>query len=261
MKFPPLRGLAAAVLTVTLVLSGPAAPAQAAQARANPDGTNTSLLEMLDFALDLLGQVGDGDISPEDLAAMTQNVINALNQAESGVIAHLDAIAVANIRDDATAAVIEFEDINNFAEETLEDWAQEVSGDAVRAAAYLDAVSAGKAVDDVGYAVVTLFPIALVARARAGFGTTNLRNQYRAALQKIADKLAPSCHYYYPEPNAVPLIRAYTCTVYGNHTATQLEQYWLGEWQLGPIDPAAVQAASYANTSRRVAVESLRLLP
>ncbi|MEN3613214.1 hypothetical protein [Plantactinospora sp. ZYX-F-223] len=256
MKARLLRGIAATALALAVVLPGTTQPAHA-----NPDGTNTSLIDMLDLALNLLGRVGDGDVSAEDLAAMTQDVINALNQAESAVIAHLDAIAVADIRDDATAAVIEFEDINNFAEETLEDWAQDVTHDAVRASSYLDAVAGKKAIDDVGYAVVTLFPIAMVARARAGFGTTNLRTQYRAALQKIVDKLAPSCQYSYPEPNAVPLIRSYTCTVYGPHTATQLEQYWLGEWQLGPIDPAAVEAASYANTSRAVAIESLRQLP
>ncbi|WP_422772038.1 hypothetical protein ACN28C_02735 [Plantactinospora sp. WMMC1484] len=257
MKARLLRGFAAAALTLTLVLSGAAQPAHAT----DPDGPNDSLIDMVDFALSLLSRVGDGGVSPAELAAMTQDVINALNEAESAVIAHLDAIAVADIRDDATAAVIEFDDINNFAEETLEDWAQEVTHDAIRASTYLDALSGKGAIDDVGYAVVTLYPIALVARARAGFGTANLRTNYRAALQKLIDKLAPSCHYHHPEPNAVPLIRAYTCTVYGNHTATQLEQYWLGEWQLGPIDPAAVEAASYANTSRRVAIEALRNLP
>jgi hypothetical protein len=40
-----------------------------------------------------------------------------------------------------------------------------------------------------------------------------------------------------------------------------LEQNWLGTWQMGPIDPAAVEAASYANTSRRVAIEALAALP
>ncbi|GIG85419.1 hypothetical protein [Plantactinospora endophytica] len=261
MKVPPLRALAAAVLAVTLVLSGPAAPAHAARTQANPNGPNTSLLEMLDFALDVLSQAGDGDVSPEDLAVLTQRVIDALNQAESAVIAHLDAIAVADLRSNATHAVVEFEDINNLSEDVLWDWAQKVSGDALRATEYLDVVSAGKAVDDVGYAVVTMFPIALVARARAGLGTTNLRNQFRAAAQKIADKLAPTCRDHYPEPNSIPLIRAYTCTVYGPHTVTQLEQNWLGHWQLGPIDEAAVHAASYANTSRAVAVEWLRQLP
>ncbi|MEQ4300862.1 hypothetical protein ABNF97_05625 [Plantactinospora sp. B6F1] len=256
MKGKLLRGFAATALALAVMLPGATQPAHA-----DPDDTNNSLVDMLDLALNLLGRVGDGNVSPADLAAMTQDVINALNEAESAVIAHIDAIAVADIRDDATAAIIEFEDINNFAEETLEDWAQDVTHDAVRASSYLDAVSGKAAIDDVGYAVVTLFPIAMVARARAGFGTTNLRNQYRAALQKIVDKLAPTCEYYNPEPNAIPVIRAYTCEVYGIHTATQLEQYWLGDWQLGPIVPAAVEAASYANTSRAVAIESLSQLP
>jgi hypothetical protein len=256
MKTRLLRGVAAAALTIAVLLPGTTQPAQA-----NPDGPNTSLIDMIDLALSLVGRAAGGGVTPEALAGMTQDVINALNQAESAVVVHIDSIAAADVRSDARHAVIEFDDINAFGEETLEDWAMDVTGAATRAATYLDAVSDMRAIDDVGYAVVTLYPIALVARARAGFGTTRLMADYRAALQKIVSKLAPSCRYYFPEPNAIPTIRAYTCTVYGSHTATQLEQNWFGTWQMGPIDPAAVEAASYANTSRRVAIEALAALP
>jgi len=258
MKVRLLRGIAAVALTITVVLSGSVPPAQASS---DPDGPNTSLIDMIDLALSLVGRAGSGGVTPEALVAMTQDVINALNQAESAVITHIDAIAAAEVRGDAQHAVIEFDDINSFADETLEDWAIDVTGAATRAAAYLGAVSDPRAVDDIGYAVVTLYPIALVARARAGFGTTKLMADYRIALQKIVDKLAPSCRYHFPEPNAVPTIRAYTCTVYGQHSMTQLEQNWFGVWQLGPIDPAAVEFGSYANTSRRVAIEVLGTLP
>ncbi|MEO3743803.1 hypothetical protein [Plantactinospora sp. B5E13] len=257
MRASALRKLAAAAVALAVVLPGTAQPAQA-----DPDGPNPSLIEFVDLALDLAGRLGSGGgLSPEAIAGMTQDIINALNNAESAVIAHVDSIAAADLRGAARHHLLEFDDINNFEEETLEDWAQSVSGAASLANEYLNTVSDRRAVDDIGYAAITLYGLALVARAKAGFGTTRLRQDYQTALLKIINRLAPSCRYHYPEPNAVPMIRAYTCEVYGAHTATQLEQYHLGVWQLGPIDPAAVEAASYANTSRRVAVEVLSTLP
>ncbi|MEE6256997.1 hypothetical protein [Plantactinospora sonchi] len=256
MRARSFRGLAAAAVALAVILPGTVQPA-----RANPDGTNSSLIEFVDLAVDLMGRIGGGGLTPEAVIGMTQDIINALDQAESAVIAHIDGIAAADLRGDARHHVLEFADINNFEVDTLEDWAQSVSGAASDAYEYLDAVADPRAVDDIGYAAITLYTLAAVARVRAGFGTTRLMQDYRGALQEIITRLAPRCRYHFPEPGAGPLIRAYTCDVYGNHTATQLEQYHLGVWQLGPIDPAAVEAASYANTSRRVAIEVLPTLP
>lgn len=257
MRARMLRKVAAAAVALVVVLPGTAQPAQA-----NPDGPNPSLIEFVNLALDLAGRLaGGGGLSPEAIVALTQNVINALNNAESAVLTHIDAIAAADLRGAARHHLLEFDDINNFEEETLEDWAQSVTGAASLANEYLSTVDGRPAVDDIGYAAIALYSLALVARAKAGFGTTRLRQDYQTALLKIVNRLAPSCRYHQPEPNAVPMIRWYTCDVYGNHTATQVEQYYLGEWQRGPIDPAAVEAASYANTSRRVALEVLSTLP
>ncbi|GAA3738274.1 hypothetical protein GCM10022225_21540 [Plantactinospora mayteni] len=253
MKARLLRGFAATALALAVVLPGSTQPAHA-----DPDDTNASLIDMIDLALNLVGRASSGGITPALLLQMTQDVISALDQAEAEVIAHIDAIASAEIRGATRAAVIEFADINNLADETLEDWAQQVTHDAIRAGTYLDAVADLRAVDDIGYAAITVYPIALVARARAGFGTTSLRTQYKNTLQRLVDRLTPTCDTYLPDPR-IPVIRVYECRVYGSHTASYTEYHLNGAWDTS--GRAAVQAEASANTSRQVAVEVLNDLP
>lgn len=87
MRASVLRKLAAAAVALVVVLPVTVQPAQA-----DPDGPNPSLIEFVDLALDLAGRLGGGGgLSPEAIAGMTQDIINALNNAESAVIAHGNA--------------------------------------------------------------------------------------------------------------------------------------------------------------------------
>ncbi|GIG85420.1 hypothetical protein [Plantactinospora endophytica] len=248
-----LRGFAATALALAVVLPGTTQPAHA-----NPDGTNTSLIEMIDLALSLVGRVSSGAVTPALLFQMTQDVINAVDRSEAAVIAHIDAIASADIRGATRSAVLEFGELNNMEEDRLLDWVMEVTGNAIRTSTYLDAVSDLKAVDDIGYALITIYPIALVARARAGFSTTTTRTLFRNALQRLVDRLTPTCDTYLVDPR-IPVIRIYECKVYGSHTAQYTEYNLNGTWDIS--GRAAVQAAASANTSRQVAIEVLNDLP
>jgi hypothetical protein len=250
-----LRGLAAAALALAVVLPGTAQPAQAT------DGTD-AVKRVGQITLNVLPQLSSGGLSPAQIAQLVRQVIDAVNQAEPAVIAHMDSLAAAPWLGQARHHILEFDDIEVFEEEVLWDWAQDVTGDAETAASVFNAVSNPKTADDLGYAIHTLYPIALTARAKAGFGTATLKVHYREALTSIVDKLKPRCTSrpgeLDPHPSYYEVI--HDCLT-PNGSRVILRDYQAnGVWIEGPYDAEALLTEAGKDTSWAVARAMLQLI-
>jgi hypothetical protein len=108
----------------------------------------------------------------------------------------VDAVATAEVRARVRHHVIEFIDIDLFGPALLQSWAQDATGCATLADSTLRA--GGKpAADELGLDVNVITPIAVAARARAGFSTSGIVDTLRTGNQAAVAKLARSCVLYY----------------------------------------------------------------
>jgi hypothetical protein len=131
----------------------------------------------------------------------TTEIINAVNAAKTDIIAHADALAVVPAKACTTHAVIELADIAAFSRQTLENWAQDVTGCVTLIDSLLGAVNTNIVTSELGYSLNIVGPIALLARTRAGFSTTLLSSVLLRATGVLDTKLGPTCaHTVYPDP-------------------------------------------------------------
>ncbi|MEV0609569.1 hypothetical protein AB0I61_24690 [Polymorphospora rubra] len=251
----PIRGLAAAALAVTMAVSGAATPAHAADGTVPVQRVGVTVLQ-------LMNMFSDGGFTPEEIAQLVTDAIGAVDDAESVVLTHMDALAAAPWLGAARAHIVEFHDIEIFEEETLWDWAMAVSHDAEVAAAVFNAMTDRKARNDLGYAIHTLYPIALTARVKAGFGTTTLMRHYRDALQSIVEEIKPTCTSAPGELDPHPSIYqvVHTCTAPDGRQVVFQDYQYFGEWRDGPYTPESLLNAAGAGTSWAVARTVLQLM-
>lgn len=256
MERKPVRGLVAAALAVAVAVGGTAAPAHATDGTAPVQRVGT-------MAIQLLNMFGaDGELTPEEIAQLVTDVIGAVDDAESVVLAHMDALAAAPWLGAARAHIVEFNDIEVFEEDTLQDWAMAVTHDADVAAGVFNAMTDRKARNDLGFAIHTLYPIALTARVKAGFGTTSLTQHYREALQAIVEQLKPTCTSAPGELDPHPSIYqvVHTCTAPDGRRLVFQDYQYFGEWREGPYTAESLLTAAGADTSWAVARAVLQVI-
>jgi hypothetical protein len=248
------RRFAAFSLAAAMVLC------MAAPARAT-DGT-APIKKVGKTVLQLLTLFSDGGLSPEEIAELVTQVVGAVDEAESAVISHMDAVGSAPWLGAAKHHIVEFNDIEVFEEEVLWEWAMDVTGDAETAASVFNALSDRKTADDLGYAIHTLYPIALTARTKAGFTTTVLMDHYRQALTSIVNKLAPTCTSAPGELDPHPSIYqvVYDCTTPDGRRVILQDYQVNGVWQEGPYTPESLRTEVGKDTSWAVAREVLQTM-
>ncbi|MBQ1047037.1 hypothetical protein KBX50_00895 [Micromonospora sp. C51] len=245
----PVRTLVAAALAVALAVSGTATPAHAADGTVPVQKVGTTVIQLLNL-------FSDGGLSPEEIAQLVTDTILAVDDAESVVLTHMDALAAAPWLGAARAHVVEFNDIEIFEEETLWDWAMAVTHDADVAASVFNAMTDRKSRNDLGYAIHTLYPMALTARVKAGFGTTTLMRHYREALESIVENLKPVCAPpaqgdLDPHPSIYHVV--HVCTAPDGRRLEFRDYEYFGDWVEGPYSPESLLEAAGAGTSWAVA--------
>lgn len=160
------RGVTAAVLAITVILPGTARPAHA-----DWIDDATKVINFANSAFTLIKNLVGGGMSIE---AATQQILAAVADAKGAILTQLDRLAAADARACATAAVIEFADIERFTTDVLQGFAQEATRCVTTVDSLLAVVTDKASVDVLGFALNTVGPVAQVARVRAGFGTAAL---------------------------------------------------------------------------------------
>lgn len=131
-----------------------------------------------------------GELTVEQ--AKTQ-IIDAIRSAQTQIVAHIDAIAAANVRACARSAVIDVVDIQTMTQDTLQAFARDATSCVTLAEALIAASTDQAAIDQVGFALNTVGPVALSTRAFAGLSTPATRDTLIAANNNLRVKMSPAC--------------------------------------------------------------------
>jgi len=173
-----VRTAAAATLSLSVLLTGTAQPAQAI------DPVTT-------------GQVITAAVKAYEAWKSNQStgkVLDAINEAKTAIIAHADALAAADAKACTRHAVIEAEDAAHFSPDVLATWAQQVTGCVTLIDSLLNAVADKNAINELGFALGTVGPIALATRRQAGLSTAGVQAILIGSHTRVKTKAAPACH-------------------------------------------------------------------
>lgn len=196
----------------------------------------------------------------------TRRILAAIEAAKTDIIAEIGRVAAAEARACAHSAVIDVADIEAFSTDTLQAFARDTTQCTSLVDSLLGSVSDRGAVDQLGFALNAVGPIALLARSRAGFSTTLLSSTLRHANNTVITRLEPSCESTLEEPMTDGWwIIGIRCTA---HNGTIGIAYPYGQYRV-PIPPASAfpdelatsQGYATAFTSRAAAMVVLPLIP
>lgn len=264
MKRTIFRGLAATLLAIAIVVPGHAVPANAF-----PEILIEKVKELGRKAIiDLVKNAVLGGGGPSAIELALQQIIIDIEASKTEIINHIDNIAASDVRACAKHHVSEFEDIDQFSQSTLESWAQDATACAFLAESRLQSVTSKPAVDEIGFALNVVGPVALAARVKAGFSTTGLMNIIESGNEVLKTKLTPTCTFspnWADHPGGFgPVEVAIQCTVYGSHTFGK--HVWVMAWWgedpvfVPPSEYQDVIAFAQRQTSRPIAINALALI-
>ena len=151
---------AMAVLPVALLLLTSAPPVHAVGAAA--------IVTAVQTAYETYQKFGGGQLTLDEA---TTQIVTAIETAKTEIVAPLDLIAAAEVRACASSAVIDVADIRALSQDTVQAFARDATNCATLAEAFIDAAEDQGALDQLGFAVNAVGPVALLARASAGLST------------------------------------------------------------------------------------------
>ncbi|MGX7669517.1 hypothetical protein [Plantactinospora sp. DSM 117369] len=205
MKKRLLAGASATVLATGVLVPGAARPAQAVD-----PGTVASIIQFAAAAFSYFKGSQSGGMTIEQA---TRQIISAVNTSRDAIIAHADALAVAEATACVRHHVLEFADIAEFSLSLKQRWAQDVTS----CVTLIDALWSGVGADNtgarnqLGILLGAIGPIALIARAEARFSTAELTTLLVNAFNRAKLRFQPTCFgtpyfineefwLYHPEP-------------------------------------------------------------
>lgn len=246
------RGAAVAVLAVVAALPG-AVPAQAV-------GFD-QVKRMGQEAFSLYMAHRRGELTDEQLYAAVRQFVDIVGEAEDAIISHMDAVASAQWVGAAQHAILEVPSLPDLTEDNAEEFALEISLYARQAKATFDELSSEAVADRLGFAIASLYAVALEARVWGNLNTsTTFMPSYKAAMKAIADRLEPRCTGpregdmdYHPSIYH----QVYEC-VTPNGIVTLQDYQVDGVWREGPYTPETLKATAGASSSWAIAMDVLR---
>jgi hypothetical protein len=197
----------------------------------------------------------------------TTQILAAVNGAKSEILAGIETIAVAQTRACANHAVIEFIDIERMTPDNMQRFAQDATGCVTSITSLLPTITGKAQIDQLGFALNVVAPIALNARARTGLTTSALEANVHTAETQLVSALTPdtcssSSPSFDPElplpHRGDPVDYLIICDAYngdfGSHTVTL-------PWPTSPSDADWNIAANDAlrKTSKAIAINVLPL--
>lgn len=247
MKGRLLRGSAAALMAIVLSVTAAATPAHAIPIPITEIG---KYIDIINKAVSLVRNITGGGVSDADLRQAVQEIIAKVEDTKVEILGHMDALAAAEVRACARHHVIEFIDIDLMDPVVRQIWAQDATECAILAESFLRTVTDKSAADSLGLALNVVGPIALAARARAGFTTFALMDTLHAGNNVVMTKVAPTCRLW--RDTAFGLVFEHFDCVSHNGDTAGAKRWWNGEWH-GTIDQAAVKSEASRRTSRAIA--------
>jgi hypothetical protein len=194
----------------------------------------------------------------------TTRIIDAVNAAKDGTLTHIDQVTTVPVRACARAAVIDAADYKQFNTTTKQAFARDTLACVTLAAATIDTVNDPASVDQLGFALDALGPIALIARTSVGFDTAGLQAELVSANNALLTKLNPSCASVlipffdangHPHPELAEYVM--TCTAYNNNKGTDTHE---GRLPAGGLNFTKARNQAARNTSYPLALASLASL-
>lgn len=127
------------------------------------------------------------------LAAATQQILNAIVSARDAIITHIDAVAVAQVRGCAQSAVLDFPNFGALTPDNKQAFARDATSCITLADSLITTVSDLGAVDQLGFALNSLGPIALITRSATGLSNSGLAPLLKQDNSTLLTKLLPTC--------------------------------------------------------------------
>jgi hypothetical protein len=198
-----LLGLVVAVATTVSVGWGAAAPAQAAETRpatqhsvVRPAVDPATVIAIVKGAYDIYKSFVAGGASA---AAATSQILAAINSAKIEILAHIDAIATAQARACAEEVVIDFDSFDALTPDNKQGFALSTTSCLTTINSLQGAVTDKAAQDQLGFALDSVGPIALIVRSRTGLSNSGLVTVLVSGNRTSQSVMAPSCHSFIQE--------------------------------------------------------------
>lgn len=179
--------------TTVVALSATAAVLLPAPPQAQAVDTVTVISTAVSVAYEAYKSYRDGGLN---LATATQRIINAINQAKTEIIHEIDLVSAGEVKTCARSAVIRLGDIRRMSRDTVQGFAGDTLVCVIAAQVKIEDLRDLPSVDQVGFALNAVGPIAMFAQVYAGFSEsfTGVRTTLIAANQELIRRLNPSCH-------------------------------------------------------------------
>jgi hypothetical protein len=235
-----MKGTLLRVLTAGAMALGVTIPATAQPAQADV-GTVIAVVKQLYSIYQQFASSGS-----LTLPQAVQQIEAQIQASQTAIISQIDLVAAANVQACASSAVINFADINALSPDNLQAFALATTDCVTQADSLLGAVTDKAAIDEIGFAMNTVGPLALIARTKAGLTTPALKSVLVAGENTLISALLPACEKVNVGDPGHPFF-VWDCVAY-NGTDVQSK----------PL--AAAQDLATANTSRAVAQAALPTL-
>jgi hypothetical protein len=243
------------IATAALLATGVAVPATAQAANANPITVISAINSVYSLYNNFLG----GGLT---LSQAVDQIKATIAQAQTAIVDEIDLVAAADVKSCAQAAVINYANIDLLTTDNLQQFAFDLTNCVTLANSLLPSLTDKAAVDEVGFALQTVAPLALTANAKAGFSTAALRTTIINASNTDISQLFPNCRTItiverddLGRPVSTEV--QYSCTAYNGDSAMASQFFYRGQPVTPPVDEVAVQDEATRNTSRAVAQTAL----
>jgi hypothetical protein len=189
-------GVLAAVLAVTLSVTGTARPAQAAL---------TDWFNVIINAVQTIASGSGHGGSSSQLDAAKREIINAVESAKQEILNHIDAIASADVQACTESAVTKFAQIDSMPPELLGPFVNGAVDCAALSVAYFNAVQDPAAADNIGKLMGVIHAIAMASFTKYGLSIRDLLTQLIGGYENVVVKLKPTnCTKYRVQEVEVP---------------------------------------------------------
>jgi hypothetical protein len=221
--------VALAVIGTVAFGAGPAnaAPAKptASTSAVRPAVTVAAVIAIVKGAYDLYKSFLAGGLSVQDA---TNQIIAAINSAKTEIINHIDAIATASARACAQEIVIDFDSFNVLSPDNQQLFARDATSCLTLINSLQSAVTDKPSLDQLGWTLDFVGPIALIVRSRTGLGNTAITPILVSGNRTTIAVMAPSCHSFIQEGRSM-----WNCTAYNGDTSGAEPSFNLAQREAG----------------------------
>jgi hypothetical protein len=189
-----------------------------------------------------------------------QQIKDAIAASQTQIVAEIDRVAADSVRSCARTAVINYADINQMSADTLQSYANDTTRCVTDGWSLIDNTVSPAAVDELGFALNLVGPLALTARARAfgvnSQGNSLLRDTIVQADQSNLTRLKPTCSATRGETVGNLQEISLTCRAYNGDTGSGTARVGVGT-PLPQFDYSTEIAQAMQRTSYPVSISSL----